>query len=47
LEFSNAGYDEVPDPYWSGEDGFELVLDLVEDACCALLDFVAADIRER
>jgi protein-tyrosine phosphatase len=22
----------VPDPYWSGADGFELVLDLIEDA---------------
>ena len=47
LEFSNAGCREVPDPYWSGQDGFELVLNLVEDACGALLDSVAADIRGR
>lgn len=47
LEFSNADHDEVPDPYWSGQDGFELVLDLVEDACGALLDSVAVDIPGR
>jgi protein-tyrosine phosphatase len=47
LEFSNSGRDEVPDPYWSGQNGFELVLDLVEDACGALLDSVAVDIRGR
>eukprot|EP00887_Chlorella_sp_A99_P001503 scaffold8.g1503.t1 len=30
-------YNEVPDPYWSGRDGFELVLDLLDDACQGLL----------
>jgi protein-tyrosine phosphatase len=25
-------YDEVPDPYYGGDEGFELVLDLLEDA---------------
>lgn len=29
---------EVPDPYYQGEDGFELVLDLIEDACRELLE---------
>ena len=29
--------DEVPDPYYGGEDGFEQVLDLVEQACDALI----------
>ena len=29
---------EVPDPYYGGEDGFDHVLDLLEDACAALLD---------
>lgn len=29
--------DEVPDPYSGGEDGFEHVLDLVEQACERLL----------
>ncbi len=27
-----AGVEEVPDPYYGGEDGFEQVLDLVENA---------------
>lgn len=31
-------YDHVPDPYYSGAEGFELVLDLLEDACKGLLD---------
>ncbi|TSE18424.1 Low molecular weight protein-tyrosine-phosphatase YfkJ [Tepidimonas alkaliphilus] len=31
---------EVPDPYYGGPDGFELVLDLVEDAVDGWLDHV-------
>lgn len=39
VEFSkNPTYDYVPDPYYSGADGFELVLDLLEDACAGLID---------
>ncbi|MGI9025616.1 MAG: low molecular weight protein-tyrosine-phosphatase [Burkholderiaceae bacterium] len=30
----------VPDPYYGGADGFEVVLDYVEDACINLVDFV-------
>ncbi|WP_319482000.1 low molecular weight protein-tyrosine-phosphatase [uncultured Draconibacterium sp.] len=38
TDFSSDGrYDEVPDPYYGGADGFELVLDLLEDACEGLL----------
>jgi protein-tyrosine phosphatase len=29
---------DVPDPYYGGDDGFETVLDLVQDACARLLD---------
>ncbi len=29
---------EVPDPYYGGADGFEQVLDLLEDACSGLLE---------
>jgi protein-tyrosine phosphatase len=29
---------EVPDPYYGGEQGFEDVLDLLEDACGGLLE---------
>lgn len=31
-------YDEIPDPYYGGEEGFELVLDLLEDSCKGLLE---------
>ena len=33
-----AHYDYVPDPYYEGAEGFELVLDLLEDACSNLLE---------
>lgn len=35
---------EVPDPYYGGPQGFELVLDLLEDACSGLLEKVKADL---
>lgn len=39
TDFSKEwSYTEVPDPYYGGEDGFELVLDLLEDACEGLLE---------
>ena len=31
-------WDHVPDPYYEGHEGFELVLDLLEDACEGLLN---------
>ena len=31
----------VPDPYYGGEQGFENVLNLIEDACEGLLDHIA------
>ena len=43
LEFSDSPEQEVPDPYYGGRDGFEQVLDLVENACDGLLEFL----RER
>jgi len=30
-------HDSVPDPYYGGSSGFELVLDILEDACQGLL----------
>lgn len=33
-------FDYVPDPYYGGENGFELVLDIVVDACNGLLNFL-------
>ena len=38
LEYAvNCDVDEVPDPYYGGQDGFEQVLDLVEDAARGLI----------
>ncbi len=36
--------DHVPDPYYSGSEGFELVLDLLEDSCDGLLEKVKNDL---
>jgi protein-tyrosine phosphatase len=44
LDFAeNSPEREVPDPYYGGPDGFERVLDLVEEASKGLLE----DIRKR
>ncbi|EPP24781.1 Low molecular weight protein tyrosine phosphatase [Vibrio fluvialis I21563] len=37
LSYGNSDYEEIPDPYYGGENGFELVLDLIEDASEQLL----------
>ena len=43
LEFApTARFDEVPDPYSRGEEGFELVLDLIESASEGLLEHIRA-----
>jgi len=34
---SNKIYNSVPDPYYGGAAGFELVLDILEDACEGLI----------
>ena len=39
-EQGQDGYQEVPDPYYSGTEGFELVLDLVEAASKDILDHI-------
>ena len=36
---------DVPDPYYGGADGFEHVLDLVEDGCSALVEHLRAQLR--
>ena len=42
TEFSTKyDIDHVPDPYYGGAQGFELVLDLLEDACEGLLNSVS------
>lgn len=33
----HPGYNTVPDPYYGGDKGFELALDLIEDACDGII----------
>ena len=33
-------YDTVPDPYYGGAEDFELALDLIEDACDGMIDWL-------
>lgn len=42
ADFFSPGccYDYVPDPYYQGAEGFEIVLDLLADATCNLYDTV-------
>ena len=42
---SKLKVDEVPDPYYTGRDGFEYVLDILEDSIEGLLKKVEDDIR--
>lgn len=37
LRRYQLAFDDVPDPYYGGEEGFEHVLDLIEQACDGLL----------
>jgi protein-tyrosine phosphatase len=36
-------YDSIPDPYYGGDEGFELVLDLLEDACEGLFQMLVGE----
>jgi len=37
---SDSDAREVPDPYYGGHDGFDDVMDLLEDGCSNLLEYV-------
>ncbi|GAA6133532.1 hypothetical protein NBRC116188_03210 [Oceaniserpentilla sp. 4NH20-0058] len=37
-EYGTLGFNNVPDPYYGGDQGFEEVLDLLEDACEAWIN---------
>jgi protein-tyrosine phosphatase len=45
TEFGSAGASHVPDPYAGGPQGFELVLDLVEDAAQGLLRHIRSELE--
>lgn len=38
MSFTHSEFEEVPDPYYSGKRGFELVLDLIEQASDGIVD---------
>lgn len=41
LDFSNQiKYVNVPDPYYGGDQGFDLVIDLIEDASKGLIEYI-------
>lgn len=47
LEFAGGGQvSEVPDPYYGGASGFELVLDLIEQASERLLARIGREYRQ-
>ena len=35
----------VPDPYYEGHEGFELVLDMLEDGCEGILEYLRNLVR--
>lgn len=46
TDFSTNGrYHEVPDPYYGGPEGFENVLDILEDSCKGLLEKIKNDLN--
>ena len=44
--FINKESDIVPDPYYGGSSGFELVLDLLEDGCDGIIQKLQSEIRQ-
>ena len=44
MRFSSRfdDYPEVPDPYYGGQDGFELMCDLLDEATAGLLQEIRA-----
>jgi protein-tyrosine phosphatase len=48
MEFGRRStHAEVPDPYYGGPEGFELVLDLLEDAAAGLLETLRLELDPR
>ena len=44
--FQNNTHDHVPDPYYEGADGFELVLDLLEDGTEGVLRYLTEEAND-
>ncbi len=45
TDYSSNGYNEVPDPYYGGSEGFELVLDILEDSVEGLINKIQKDLN--
>ncbi|MDI9245670.1 low molecular weight protein-tyrosine-phosphatase [Marinobacter sp. CHS3-4] len=45
LSYGRSGHDEVPDPYYGGDQGFEVVLDLINEASEGLLAKLRESLR--
>jgi protein-tyrosine phosphatase len=46
LNVTNPGKNfDVPDPYYSGNDGFELIFRLLDDACEKIADSLEKNSR--
>ncbi len=43
TEYSNNGFSEVPDPYYGGAEGFELVLDILEDSANGFINKILSE----
>ncbi len=43
---STVYYDYVPDPYYGGSQGFNLVIDLLEDGCRNLLNSMIQELKD-
>ena len=43
CDFVDSDDQEVPDPYYGGSEGFEKVLDLLENGCSNLLEKITSD----
>ena len=43
LDFADCETRETPDPYYGGQDGFERVLDLIEEGANGFLDHIEGD----
>jgi len=44
---TDKSVNEVPDPYYSGNKGFEIVLDILEDSVNGLINTIEYDIRQK
>lgn len=46
LSYGDCDTDEVPDPYYGGEQGFEFVIDLLEESMEALLEQLSGQVNK-